>query len=56
MPLMIRRSSCRTGPVCTIGSSGAIAAHCASLSRKLSDMIQALPRSLNHIQSFEYRP
>src|SRR5260370_27236787 len=56
MPLMIRRSSCRTGPVCTIGGSGAIAPHCASLSQKLSAMIQALPRSLNHIYSFEYRP
>src|SRR3954451_16645542 len=43
MPLMIRRSSCRTGPVCTIGSSGAIVAHCRSLSQKLSDMSKPSP-------------
>jgi hypothetical protein len=43
MPLMMRRSSCRTGPVCTIGRCGAIAAHCPSLSQKLSGMIQAPP-------------
>lgn len=53
---MIRRSSYRTGPVCIIGSSGTIAAHGASLSQKLSNMIQTLPSSLNHIHSFEYRP
>src|SRR5580658_6528820 len=56
MPLMIRRSSCRTGPVCTIGRCGAIAAHCPSLSQKLSGMIQVPPAALNHIPSFEYRP
>ncbi len=56
MPLMIRRSSCRAGPVCTIGRCGANAAHCPSLSQKLSGMIQALPRSLNHTFLFEYRP
>jgi hypothetical protein len=56
MPLMTRRSSCRTGPVCSLASNGAIAAHCRSLSQKLSEMIQALPSSLNHIPSFEYTP
>src|SRR5271157_1665431 len=56
MPLMIRRSSCRTGPVCTIGRCAAIATHWPSLSQKLSGMFQALPRSLNHIPSIEYRP
>jgi hypothetical protein len=56
MPLMIRRSSCRSGPVWTIGSLGAIAAHCASFSQKLSAMIQAPLESLNHKISFEYRP
>lgn len=46
MPLMIRRSSWRTGPVWASGRCGAIAAHCASLSQKLSDMTQLPPREL----------
>ena len=56
MPLMMRRSSCRTGPVCTIGNSGAITAHCRSLSQKWSATIQIPPDSLDHDSLLEYRP
>jgi len=56
IPLMIRRSSWRTGPVWTCGKHGSITAHCASLSQKLSAMSQALLESLNHNSLIEYRP
>ena len=46
IPLMTRRSSLRSGPVWTIGRCGSIAAHCSSLSQKLSDPYQALLTSL----------
>jgi hypothetical protein len=59
MPLRMRRSSLRSGPVWTIGRCGSIAAHCSSLSKKLSATNQALLTSLNHDTTFNsigYRP
>jgi hypothetical protein len=59
MPLMMRRSFCCAGPVWTIGSSGAINAHCPSESQKLSAEIRILPESLNHggkLNSIGYGP
>jgi len=59
IPLMTRRSSMRSGPVWTIGRCGSIAAHCSSLSEKLSATNQALLTSLNHnanVSSIGYGP
>ncbi len=59
MPLRTRRSCLRSGPVWTIGRYGSIAAHCSSLSQKLSATNQALLTSLNHDKMFNsigYRP
>ena len=59
IPLIMRRSSCRSGPVWTIGRCGASAANCSSVSQKLSATNQALHTDLNHNKSPDsigYRP
>ena len=59
IPLMTRRSFVRSGPVWAIGRCGSIAAHCSSLSQKLSATNQALLTSLNHdarLNSIGYGP
>ena len=50
IPLMMRRSSCRSGPVWTIGRCGASAANCSSVSQKLSATNSSPPYRLESRQ------